>query len=310
MQHMIRRTFTTAAVALGLTLAAGAVQAADLTIPHASGETTLAAVPQKVFVYDLAALDILDALGVPVAGVPTGNKPSYLVEYTDGKVLEIGSFFEPNYETVNAEEPDLVIVGGRSAAKYADLARMAPTIDLTVPAEKYVEGTRDNTLLLGRLFGKEAEAASLVERLDVSIAALRTAATNAGPGLLVLTTGGKMSAYGPGSRFGVIHDTFGIPAAAPGLQIGNHGQPISHEFVLETNPDWLFVIDRDAGIGRDGQAAQQFLDNDIVRRTTAWQKGQVVYLNPLTWYLVGTGIQAAQQNVDAIAAALTAARTQ
>ena len=34
------------------------------------------------------------------------------------------------------------------------------------------------------------------------------------------------------------------------IQADTHGQQISFEYILEKNPDWLFVIDRDAGIGR------------------------------------------------------------
>ena len=71
---------------------------------------------------------------------------------------------------------------------------------------------------------------------------------------------------------------------------------------------WLFVLDRDAAIGREGQSARQFLDNDIVRRTTAWQKSQVVYLDAANWYLVGGGLQALQRNVDGIKTALSGKR--
>ena len=85
-----------------------------------------------------------------------------------------------------------------------------------------------------------------------------------------------MSAYGPGSRFGVIHADFGVTPAVERLATANHGQAISLEFILETNPDWLFVIDCDAAIGRKGSRREKFLDNDIVRQTTAWKKSQAV----------------------------------
>lgn len=48
-----------------------------------------------------------------------------------------------------------------------------------------------------------------------------------------------MSTYGPGSRFGVLHDDYGTVPAAEDLKPGkssNHGQAISFEFILETNP--------------------------------------------------------------------------
>ncbi|WP_266036324.1 ABC transporter substrate-binding protein, partial [Brucella intermedia] len=114
--------------------------------------------------------------------------------------------------------------------------------------------------------------------------------------------------YGPGSRFGVLHESFGVKPAAPDLSTGNHGQPASSEFILETNPDWLFVIDRDAAIGREGNSAKQVLDNDLVRQTNAWKKDQVVYLNAQNWYLVGGGLGALHGTVDQLSQAFDKAK--
>lgn len=282
----------------------GMAQAADVTIKHAKGEITLPAVPKKVLTFDLAALDTLHALGIEVAGVPSGVKPDYLAAYKDDKYLKIGTLFEPDYEAVNAAAPDLIIVAGRSAAKYPELAKIAPTIDLTVDPQNYMKSARTNIETLATIFDKKTEAAVLLEKLDSSTAALKEKSAVAGKGLMILTTGGKMSAYGPGSRFGVLHSEYGVAPAAEDLKTGTHGQAISFEFILETNPDWLYVIDRDSAIGRDGEAAKQHLDNEIVRQTNAWKNGRVVYLDSVSWYLVGNGITAMQKTVDQLTAAL------
>jgi iron complex transport system substrate-binding protein len=278
--------------------------AAEITIPHAQGETKLVDTPKTVLVFDLASLDTLDAIGVDVAGVPKGVKPASLAKFASDKYLAIGTLFEPDYEAVSAAKPDLIIVGGRSAAKYSELAKIAPTIDMTVDREHYLDSVRKNATTLGAVFGKQQEVAAKLDALDKSVAALRERAPDAGRGLIILTTGGRMSAYGPGSRFGLIHDGFGIKPAVEKLDTrGSHGQAISHEFILETNPDWLFVIDRDAAVGK-GDAAQKFLDNEIVGQTEAWKKKQVVYLDPASWYLVGGGLTALQSSVDQIQAAI------
>ncbi len=277
----------------------------DMTVRHAQGETRLPPNFGPVLVFDMPSLDTLDALGVAVAGVPTGLKPPHLAKYDGPSYKKIGTFFEPDYEAVNAAEPGLIVVGGRSAPKYADLSRIAPTIDLTVDPNDYLESSIANAETLGRIFGKTAMVKQRVDRLRASIAALKATAANAGTGLLVLTTGGKMSAYGVGSRFGILHSEFGIRPAVENLKVSNHGQAISFEFILQANPDWLFVIDRDAAIGQDGKPARQFLDNDIVRRTTAWQKNQVVHLDGGSWYVVGGGLASLQKDVDNLTAALT-----
>lgn len=282
--------------------------AQDIVVKHLKGETTLAATPVKVLTFDLAVLDTLDALGVEVAGVIGGAKPDYLQKYNDDKYEKVGTFFEPDYEVVNAAEPDLIIIAGRSSPKYDDLSKIAPTIDLTIDAENYLASSLNNIEKLGEIFGKQTQAKTLVENLEKSVADLKASAENAGSALVVMTTGGKISAYGEGSRFGVVHDDYGFAPAAKTDAKANHGQAVSNEFILETNPDWLLVIDRDSAIGQDGQSAQQQLDNEIIHKTNAWKSGQIVYLKSANWYTVSGGAQALQQNVDQLSDAI--AKTQ
>jgi len=303
-----RRSFLAATLAGAVSLAAFVVPATaqEITVEHAQGTTTLPATPTKVLVFDVASLDNLDALGVDVAGVPTLRAPDYLKKYEGSDYIKTGSLFEPDFEAVNAAEPDLIIVGGRSRVKYAELAKLAPTIDLSTDPADFLGSVRKNVETLGRIFGKESEAEAELAELDRSLEAVNQAASNAGKGLLVLTTGGKMSAFGPGSRFGLLHDGFGVEPARTDLKSAraNHGQAISHEFILETNPDWLFVIDRDAAVGREGEAAAEFLDNELVNQTTAWKEDQVVYLTPAHWYIVGGGVTALKAEADLVTKAL------
>lgn len=292
-----------AAVAM---LAAAAAAAQTIEMPHARGVATFAAVPQTVAVFDLAALDILDALGVKAAAAPGGLRPSYLADAAGD--APIGTLFEPDMEAVAALAPDLIIVGGRSAPQYDALSALAPTIDLTVEPAAMVQAVRDNTMALGRLFGREAEAEALVAGLDAEIAATRAAAEGAGAALMVLTTGGRMSAHGPQGRFAALFNDFGVEPAVAELDPGNHGQSISHEFIMQANPDWLFVLDRDAAIGREGTPAKAFLDNPLVAQTRAWRAGNVVYVAGERWYLVGAGVQAMRMNAAEVRAALEVRR--
>ena len=71
---------------------------------------------------------------------------------------------------------------------------------------------------------------------------------------------------------------------------GNHDQPVTFEYIKKTNPDWLFVLNRSAAIGEEDKAAKDVLDNPLVAETTAWKRGQVVYLPPET-YLAAGGTQ-------------------
>ena len=278
-------------------------------VKHAQGVTEVAANPKKVIVLDLASLDTLDALGVPVAGAPTTPVPARLKKYVANESVQVGTLFEPNYEVIFATDPDVIIVGGRSQPKFGELAKIAPTIDMTVDTKDLVGSVTRNTNTLATLFGKEKEGEQKLQALQQSIASLKEKSAGAGTALIVLTTGGKMSAYGPGSRFGVLHDAFGFAAADAKLNTSNHGQAVSYEFITKTNPDWLFVIDRDAAIGREGASAKQMLDNELVRTTNAWKKQQVVYLDGMEWYLLGSaGLGALQENVNQLTRALDGAK--
>ena len=57
------------------------------------------------------------------------------------------------------------------------------------------------------------------------------------------------------------------------------GNKLTPEQVAKLNPDWLFVIDRDAATGRPNAVApQKILTGTALKKTTAVKKGQVVYL--------------------------------
>ncbi|AZR95017.1 iron ABC transporter substrate-binding protein [Bordetella trematum] len=280
-------------------------QAAE--VKHAQGSTQVPDKPAKTVVMDLAVLDTLNTLGVEAIGVPAAvHWPKPLAKYADKNYAKVGSMFEPDYEAINRLQPDVIFVAGRSAPKYGDLSRMAPTVDLTVDPKDLVGSVERNTNTLAGIYGRQDVADEKLKALKASIASLNERAGKAGTGLIILTTGGKMSAYGPGSRFGVIHDAFGVKPAVTDLKTSNHGQAVSFEFIAQTDPDWLFVIDRDAAIGREGTSAQQLLDNDLVRGTKAWKNKHVIYLDGPNWYSLGAaGLTALQESVNEIDAAVT-----
>ena len=273
--------------AVVLSTVATLVSAQDSTIETARGAVTFAAAPQKTVVLDLAILDIFDRLEIPVAGVTSGVKPEYLSGYADAAYAQLGSAFEPDIEKLNALSADLVIVAGRSSTKFDAFSGIAQTIDLTSDSTNLFGSLTRNMTELGKLFDKEEQAATTLAALNDRFAAVHEKAAEAGKALVIITTGGRMSTHGAQGRFATIFNEMGFTPAVAEVKAGNHGQPISNEFILETNPDWIFVVDRDAAIGRDGQPARQMLDNPLVHKTTAWKEDHVVFLDPADWYLVG-----------------------
>ncbi|RUT28639.1 siderophore ABC transporter substrate-binding protein [Arsenicitalea aurantiaca] len=281
--------------------------AQEQTITHAQGETVLQGVPETVFVLDWAALDNLAALGVPVAGLPGSNAPAYLSDAITGDELAIGSLFEPDIEGIAAAEPDLVIVAARSAATYPVLSEIAPVIDMSVDNASFAEGVKHNIETLGQIFERHDRAAELIAALDAKIDEARAAAAGKGTGLVIVTNAGNIGVYGPGSRVAWVYNELAIPSVFDTVDDGDHGgDAISFEYLLETNPDWLFVVDRDAGVGNEG-AARQLLDNELVHQTTFWQNDQIIYLDPQAAYISMHGYSGLMLLLDQVIAGYGAA---
>lgn len=278
---------------------ATAVEGPSVTVSHAQGETEVPLDPQRVITFDIGTLDTIDALGGDVTGVPQEFVPEFLEQYTSEDYVNAGTLFEPDFEAVNEAEPDLIIVGGRSAEAYEDLSDIAPTIDLTVDSTDFLNSFREQTETLGTIFEAEKEAERALADIEGRVEQVKQRASRIGTGLVVLTTGGEVSAYGSGSRFGnVIHDALGVEPADTDIDADTHGEAVSFEYIAETDPDWLFVVDRDVATGEsEGGAAEQVLDNDLVARSTAWQKDQIVYLDPVRWYIVGSGLSSVEAMV-------------
>ncbi|HSJ38901.1 MAG TPA: siderophore ABC transporter substrate-binding protein [Planococcus sp. (in: firmicutes)] len=274
-----------------------------VTVTHELGETTFDKNPETVVVFDFGILDSMDTLGIEaVAGVPQGNIPDYLEKFADAEKYEnVGTLKEADFEAIHAMNPDLIIISGRQAAMYEEFSDIAPTIHLGVDTTKYMESFEGNMTTLGEIFGKEDEVEEELAAIDTQIEDVKASATDE-KALIVLANEGKISAYGAASRFGIIHDVFGVKQADEGIEASTHGQSISFEYILETNPDMMFVVDRNAAVGTDA-SAKDSLENELVQKTTAYKEDKIIYLDPDYWYLSGGGLESVSEMVKAIQSA-------
>lgn len=283
----------------------------EVTVTHYQGESTVPFNPQRVVVLDYSVLDTLDQLGLSdqIVGVMQGETiPSHLADYNGDQYTHVGTFFEPDFEAINALQPDLVIVASRSSSFYSEFAETYPTIDATVGWEGQYEAFQSYVNNIGTIFGKEEEVTERLAEIDAHVAEVKAMAEASGyQGLIVMTSGGEVTGYGPGSRFGLIHDALGVAPTTDTMVAETHGDSISFEFILEQNPDIIFVIDRDAAIGQEGGTAVEILDNELVNSTTAGANGNIVYLDPTLWYLADTGLYTLDARVAQIKEGLEAA---
>lgn len=287
-----------------LLVASTPLHAGSIEIEHAQGVTTLPEHPARTIVFDLAMLDNLQALEVGVVGVPDARFPAHLAGFGDARYGKVGTLFEPDLDAVRALEPDVILVGGRSASAYDALSAIAPTIDLTPSTGDFFNDVTTGLETLGRLYGKQELAAQRITELRdrrETLAALATGST----GLVLFTINGNVIAHAPGARFGIVHDALGLasvlPAQAPSAS-GPRPQPGSPEAAaareeqarmlataLDAGPDWLLVLDRGLATGGDDARATELSAHDGVAATEAWQAGRVFHLDPPGWYLASGG---------------------
>lgn len=287
------RKLTTILILLGLLLGTiPYVWAANIvTIKQLGREVAVSLNPQRVVILDYSALDTMRELGVAdnIIALAKATLPQYLAEYGVNKYQDIGNLKDFDFEKIKRLKPDLILISARQEPMYDELRKIAPTVSTGIISDRYMESFRENTRLLSSLWGKEAEAEALITALEGEIGALRNELkTLEGKGLIVLYNAGKFSAYGSGSRFGIIHDEFGIKPVNEGIQISNHGQSITSEYIMQANPDYLFVVDRNVVVSGKLSNTKE-IENRLVQKTKAYKNGKIIYLAPDHWYLSNGG---------------------
>lgn len=253
--------------------------------------------PERVAVLDMASLDILDALGVGDRVVGTASTSmDYLQTYINDEIANLGTIKEADLEAVMACEPDVIFIGGRLAASYDVLSEIAPVVYLATDSEiGVVESVRKNAGTIASMFGLEDRVEELMAGFDSRIAELQEIAEEK-TAIVGMCTSGSFNVLGNDGRCSIIgveagFENIGIDAD---IDTSTHGNEASFEFVIEKNPDYIFVMDRDAAIGTDGaKLAPEIMENELIMGTEAYKNGNVIYLaHPAVWYTAEGGITA------------------
>ena len=254
--------------------------------------------PERIAILDMACLDIIDSLGVGDRVVGSaGTSLDYLQDYvTDENIENLGTIKEADMEAVMACEPDVIFIGGRLSSSYDALSEIAPVVYLSTDTEiGVVESVRKNASTIAAMFGLEDQVDELMADFDERIETLAAFAEGK-TAIVGMCTSGSFNVLGNDGRCSMIgreigFENVGVDANA---DTSTHGNEASFEYVVEKNPDYIFVMDRDAAIGTDGaQLAQDIMENELVQGTDAYKNGQLVYLeHPAVWYTAEGGVQA------------------
>lgn len=313
----------------------GAGESVKVTVPYD---------PQRIVVVDMAALDILDNLGLGDRVVGSCSTAlDYLQDYMDNENVEmLGTVKEVDMEAVMACEPDVIFMGGRMAESYDALSEIAPVVRLTADSGiGVVESVSKNAKTVASIFGLEDEVDEKVAGFHDRIEALK-AVSEGKTAIVGMCTSGSFNVLGNDGRCSIIgvecgFENVGVSVASSesGSGRGNkgsedgensershgddsseggegsrggdsseaqesqgttatHGNEASFEYIVSLDPDYIFVMDRDAAIGTEGaKLAQDIMENELVMSTNVYKNGNIIYLeHPGVWYTAEGGITA------------------
>ncbi|GAA4142541.1 siderophore ABC transporter substrate-binding protein [Sphingobacterium kyonggiense] len=272
-----------------------------IQVNHKLGQTTLQLNPDRVVAMDIGALETMHELGVKAVGTPRKFIPAYLSTLKDNPdITDVGSVVEPDFEAIAALNPNLILISTRQERFYDELKDIAPTVFVGTDNKNYFESFENNVKLIGRIFQKEDLALEKLKTIEQKVKTAQDRySQDPNKGLFLIYNNGKFSAFGKGSRFGFIHDVLQIKPLMDLDDESVHGQRVSNELVAERNPDYLFIVDRNAAVvGK--KANKQDVENRLIQETNAFKNKKIFYLDPEVWFISGGGLTSVNLMLDDI----------
>lgn len=302
------------AASLALTACSSAASASSpsetsaetITIRSLNGEkewTDLEVVrdPQRLAVLDMAALDIIDSLGLGDRVVGSAKTTiDYLTEYNPGDssgIANLGTIKSADLVEIAACRPDVIFIGGRLSSVYDDLASIAPVVYLSVdPEAGVISSTETNAGIIASLFGMEDQVTAMMDGFRERAGAIeeKYSGITAAVGIY---SGSSFSLLGNDGRCSIIGTSLGFSNIGAGTDsvTSTHGNEASWETIVSIDPEYMFVLDKNTAVASTGKdpAVRDAVENDLIRELDVYKNGNIVYLaHPNVWYTAEGGIQA------------------
>lgn len=154
-----------------------------LTVEHVYGTTEIPARPERVATVSWVNQDVALALGVVpvgVAAVEFGGNADKSTDWFDAKLKELGGPTPVQWseadgidaEAIAAVKPDVILAvySGLTREDYDRLSKIAPVVAYPKDVPAFGTSWQQSTEVIGRVLGKEREAAALVADLERQIA--------------------------------------------------------------------------------------------------------------------------------------------
>ncbi len=259
------------------------------------GEKEVPANPQRVVALDNRTFELLDSWGVKPVAAPRDLVPNTIPGIADNEdIVNIGNHKEPNLEAIVAADPDVIVSGQRFRKYDEEIEKLVPNAVLVEfeprDDEPFDRELIRQTLALGDIFGKQAEAEQTVKEFTEAVQRTRDAYNPDQTVMGVNVSGGEIGYVAPGIGrvWGPLFDLIGF---TPALQVENasndhKGDDISVEAIADANPFWIFALDRDAAIksAKDSPEALSVINDSAALQNVTAVKDNHVYVAPKDTY--------------------------
>lgn len=272
------------------------------TVKHFGGETKIESEPKRVAILSTGQLDATLSLGiVPVAAAradESGLVPQYLAKaYSEdaealGKLADVGSRKEVNFEKLAKAKPDLILANEQGFEDEIDrLKQIAPTV---LSEGEGVNWEQDLKIVAAAL-GTAEDADALIEEIDAQAEQVGQKADNQTFSFLRIQDD-RNRIFGVGSFPGELAERAGLKRPKS-QQFSETSEEISLEKAALIAADWVFFAVPD---GKPGQRPPENLTKGLGDRV---KPDRLISVNEDIWFL-NAGPTAASEVYDDIAEAL------
>jgi len=286
--------------------------------------------PTVVAIYDFGVLDILYNVGFERTGIETliiptstGGLPASLSFFENQDFIHNGgTLFYVDRDVLDLIQPELVILGARSfgmnaaeerlgdderdafrdetLARYENTAwiRLGPGREINL-----IDDMTKNAEVLAQIFPDLA--ADIMAELDSLLVGIEevyelASASDSTAIFVMMMDATSLSVFNPGSRFNMLYEEFGFTPADPDATLeftDQHGFDVRAEYLVSIEPDIIFVLDRSNNMIGPGPAFENITSDPIVALTPAAENGNIIALDPTSWYTITGGFGATRQMI-------------
>ncbi|MGH3319210.1 MAG: ABC transporter substrate-binding protein [Streptosporangiaceae bacterium] len=244
-----------------------------VAVHAANGDVSVRKRPSRIVSLSPSLTEMLYAIGAGKQVVAVDNQSDYPRSAPRTKL----SGFKPNVEAIAGYDPDLVVLSFDTNHVLSGLGKLSIPV-YQGPAAKKLQGTYRQITQLGRLTGHLDRARHLALRMKRHIKKIAARAPHHKPPLTYYhELDPSLHAMTSKSFIGQVYQLAGLRNIAdPADKSGRGFTQLSAEYVIEKNPDLIFLADSQCC----GQSTRTVAKRPGWSHVTAVRRGNVFVLDP------------------------------